>query len=78
MTPPAVQFTQVSRQFGDVKAVDQVSIDIKDGGTAIPYCDEDPFIREEYEAILKKTGVQSRMDASLYTDPTKRLEGGGP
>ena len=31
MTTPAVQFTQVSRQFGDVKAVDQVSIDIKDG-----------------------------------------------
>ncbi|MDF0730784.1 ABC transporter ATP-binding protein [Pseudomonas entomophila] len=29
--PPAVQFTQVSRQFGEVKAVDQVSIDIQDG-----------------------------------------------
>jgi len=27
----AVQFTQVSRQFGEVKAVDRVSIDIKDG-----------------------------------------------
>ncbi|SDI63751.1 putative spermidine/putrescine transport system ATP-binding protein [Pseudomonas delhiensis] len=31
MTTPAVQFTQVSRQFGEVKAVDRVSIDIKDG-----------------------------------------------
>ncbi|MES3708669.1 ABC transporter ATP-binding protein [Pseudomonas putida] len=31
MTTPAIQFTQVSRQFGDVKAVDRVSIDIKDG-----------------------------------------------
>ncbi|MCG8293521.1 MULTISPECIES: ABC transporter ATP-binding protein [Pseudomonas] len=29
--PPAVQFTQVSRTFGEVKAVDQVSIDIQDG-----------------------------------------------
>ncbi|TDJ77728.1 ABC transporter ATP-binding protein [Pseudomonas putida] len=29
--PPAVQFTQVSRTFGEVKAVDQVSIDIDDG-----------------------------------------------
>jgi putative spermidine/putrescine transport system ATP-binding protein len=28
---PAVQFTQVSRQFGEVNAVDRVSIDIKDG-----------------------------------------------
>lgn len=27
----AVQFTHVSRQFGDVKAVDRVSIDVKDG-----------------------------------------------
>ncbi len=27
----AVQFTQVSRQFGDVKAVDRVCIDIQDG-----------------------------------------------
>jgi len=31
MTTPAVQFTQVSRQFGEVKAVDRVSIDIQDG-----------------------------------------------
>ncbi|QXH50445.1 ABC transporter ATP-binding protein [Pseudomonas fakonensis] len=29
--PPAVQFTQVCRTFGEVKAVDQVSIDIHDG-----------------------------------------------
>ncbi|WP_194789323.1 ABC transporter ATP-binding protein [Pseudomonas sp. UFMG81] len=29
--PLAVQFTQVSRTFGEVKAVDQVSIDIQDG-----------------------------------------------
>ena len=27
----AVQFTHVSRQFGEVKAVDRVSIDIQDG-----------------------------------------------
>jgi putative spermidine/putrescine transport system ATP-binding protein len=27
----AVQFTNVSRQFGEVKAVDRVSIDIQDG-----------------------------------------------
>ncbi|SDO16556.1 ABC transporter ATP-binding protein [Pseudomonas jinjuensis] len=31
MTTAAVQFTQVSRQFGEVKAVDRVSIDVRDG-----------------------------------------------
>jgi mannose-6-phosphate isomerase-like protein (cupin superfamily) len=60
------------------KAIDEGAIDIKDGGTAIPYCDEDPFIREEYETILKKAGIASRMDASLYTEPGKQGPGGGP
>lgn len=30
-TTPAVRFSQVSRHFGDVKAVDQVNLDIQDG-----------------------------------------------
>jgi quercetin dioxygenase-like cupin family protein len=60
------------------KAIDEGAIDLKDGGTAIPYSDEDPFIRQEYEAILKKAGIPSRMDAALYTDPSKQGPGGGP
>ena len=46
--------------------IDYGAIDIKDGGTAIPYSDEDPFIRQEFEATLKREGVVSRMDNSLY------------
>jgi hypothetical protein len=48
------------------KAIDEGAIDIRDGGTAIPYDEEDPFIRAEYEAILKQEGVISRMSPSLY------------
>ena len=47
------------------------AIDVTEGGTAIPYWLEDPFLREEYEATLKKVGVASRMDASLYVPPGK-------
>jgi hypothetical protein len=39
---------------------------VRDGGTAIPYDEEDPFIRDEYEATLKKEGVISRMPDSLF------------
>jgi hypothetical protein len=48
------------------QAIDYGAIDIKDGGTAIPYRDEDPHLRREYEATLMQEGVVSRMDASLY------------
>ena len=48
------------------KALDYGAIEIKEGGTAIPYRDEDPHLRQEYEATLKKEGVVSRMDDSLY------------
>lgn len=53
------------------KAIDEGAIDIRDGGTAIPYWDEDPFIRAEYEETLKKEGVTSRMHASLFLDPLR-------
>jgi mannose-6-phosphate isomerase-like protein (cupin superfamily) len=52
------------------KAIDEGAIDVRDGGTAIPYDDEDPFIRAEYEAILKQEGVTSRMSPSLYEKKT--------
>ena len=38
------------------------------GGNAIPYDEEDPFIREEYEATLEANGAVSRMEPELY-DP---------
>ena len=48
------------------QAIDYGAIEIKEGGTAIAYRDEDPYIRKEYEATLKQEGVVSRMDDSLY------------
>jgi quercetin dioxygenase-like cupin family protein len=51
------------------KAIDEGAIDIRDGGTAIPYWDEDPFIRREYEETLKREGVVSRMNGDLYQEP---------
>lgn len=48
------------------KAIDYGAIDIKDGGTAVPYREEDPYLRKEYEETLKQEGIVSRMEDSLY------------
>jgi len=45
---------------------DRGAIEIKDGGSAIAYRDEDPYIRKEFEATLKIEGVASRMNESFY------------
>jgi mannose-6-phosphate isomerase-like protein (cupin superfamily) len=45
------------------------AIDIRDGGSAIPYDEEDPFIRREYEGTLAREGAVSRMEAWLYEKP---------
>jgi hypothetical protein len=37
------------------------------GGSAIPYYEEDPAIREEFTATLAKEGVQNRMNPEFYT-----------
>lgn len=48
------------------KAIDHGAIHLKDGGTAIPYSEEDPYIRKEFEATLKTEDIESRMPVSLY------------
>ena len=48
------------------KTVDFGAIDIRDGGTAIPYDEEDPQVRRDYETALAASGVKSRMDPKLY------------
>jgi len=53
------------------KLKDQGSIDIPDGGTAIPYYLEDPHIRDEYEAMLAKSQRKSDMDPKWYTEAIK-------
>src|SRR5262245_38535585 len=40
------------------KDTDEGAIDVTEGGTAIPYWLEDPFLRKEYEETLAKDGVK--------------------
>ena len=51
------------------KHTDYTAIDVNQGGTAIPYWMEDPYLRREYEATLKKNGVECRMDPKWYDKP---------
>jgi hypothetical protein len=51
------------------KHTDYTAIDVNQGGTAIPYWMEDPFIRAEYEQTLKDNGVTCRMDPKWYEKP---------
>jgi quercetin dioxygenase-like cupin family protein len=46
--------------------MDYGAIDLKKGGSAIPYDEEDPFIRTEFEATLAKEGATGRMEPELY------------
>ncbi len=48
------------------KAIDYGAIDMKDGGTAVPYNEEDPFLRKEFEETLASVGAKSRMEQELY------------
>ncbi|PZC47815.1 MAG: Mannose-6-phosphate isomerase, cupin superfamily [Chloroflexi bacterium] len=50
-------------------AIDKGAIDLHEGGTAIPYWEEDPFIRKEFNGLLQQEGVSSRMDESFYRRP---------
>jgi len=44
-------------------------MDVTEGGTAIPYWMEDPFLRTEYEADLARNGIPIRMDPAWYVKP---------
>ena len=48
---------------------DYTGMDINEGGSAIPYWMEDPYIRDEYFKTLEKEGVDSRMDPAWYEMP---------
>ena len=47
---------------------DRGAINIKQGGDAIPYNWEDPYLRKEYEAALAEEGLSSRMNPSWYVE----------
>ena len=49
---------------------DYGAIDIPDGGTAVPYWMEDPYIRKEFAERLKRVGVENRMEDKFYEPGT--------
>lgn len=51
------------------KEKDLGAIDIRDGGNAIPYDEEDPSIRKEFEETQRREGAVSRMEDWLYVTP---------
>jgi hypothetical protein len=51
------------------KHTDYTAMDVTEGGTAIPYWMEDPFLRTEYEADLARNGIPIRMDPAWYVKP---------
>jgi quercetin dioxygenase-like cupin family protein len=58
---PALKAGRPGEQMKDVWA-----IDVSKGGNAIPYHQEDPAIRREFEATLAREGATSRMEPGLY------------
>jgi hypothetical protein len=49
--------------------MDYGAIDLGKGGSAIPYHQEDPAIREEFAQALAREGVASRMNKEFYERP---------
>jgi mannose-6-phosphate isomerase-like protein (cupin superfamily) len=45
---------------------DRGAIDVTEGGSAIPYHLEDPYLRAEYADYLAESGVESRMNPEFY------------
>ena len=51
------------------KEKDLGAIDIRDGGNAIPYDEEDPLVRKEFEGTQQQEGAVSRRKDWLYVTP---------
>lgn len=62
---------QRSRKAGrpGEQLLDYGAIDINKGGSAIPYYQEDPYLRKEFAETMAKEGVQSRMNPEFYEGP---------
>ena len=46
--------------------IDYTAMDIPEGGSAIPYWMEDPYIKKEYDERLVREGVENRMRPEYY------------
>lgn len=51
------------------KQIDYTAMDLHEGGTAIPYWMEDPFLREEFDARIRASGGVNRMEPERYVRP---------
>lgn len=49
--------------------IDRGAIELHEGGSAIPYWDEDAYLRKEFDEALKKEGVGSRMEDTFFQRP---------
>ncbi len=49
--------------------IDRGAIELQEGGSAIPYWDEDPYLRDEFRSELQAEGVDSRMEDRFYERP---------
>jgi mannose-6-phosphate isomerase-like protein (cupin superfamily) len=50
---------------------DYGAIDLDEGGTAVPYWMEDPYIHSEYAETLRRAGVENRMDPKWFEPGVK-------
>ena len=57
--------------------MDYGAIDLKKGGSAIPYHEEDPHLREEFAQALAAQGAVTRMEPELYEGPVDESKGMG-
>lgn len=46
--------------------------DMEEGGHSIPYWQEDPYIRQEYQEAIRAVGGEFRMPAALFEPPRRR------
>jgi hypothetical protein len=51
------------------KHTDYTARELHEGGTAIAYWQEDPYLRQEYAETLKANGVLNRMEPKWFEKP---------
>ena len=51
------------------QVLDKNALHLEEGGNAIPYWDEDPRVRPEWEEAIRREGAEIRMDEAFYRRP---------
>ena len=66
--------TNRDNDFAEEGALIRQHADISDGGNAIPYHLEDPYVRQFFEQQLKEEGAVSTMPPQVYTPEGANIE----